>query len=234
MRHLLLLLPFTPRYILLTIAVTGSLVLAALVWRCPQAALHLALPLALFGFLALLGLRDLVQTKHAILRNYPIAAHIRFILEHIRPELRQYFFENEKAACPSRATNAPSSISAPSRRSTSVRSAPITTSTAIKSMIETGITPDFIVVDGTEGGTGAGYASAPSSWRTSLRGWQASTRKRSKRSASWWPPPASTILGNFARTTSCAGRRRDRHLCRTLSLPRSGRVARRHRRPPLS
>jgi hypothetical protein len=34
------------------------------------------------------------------LRNYPIAAHIRFILEHIRPELRQYFFENEKDGMP--------------------------------------------------------------------------------------------------------------------------------------
>jgi hypothetical protein len=98
MRHLLL--PLTPRYILLTIAVTCTLVLAALAWRYPQAALHLALPLGIFGFFALLGLRDLVQTKHAILRNYPIAAHNRFILEHIRPELRQYFFENEKDGMP--------------------------------------------------------------------------------------------------------------------------------------
>jgi hypothetical protein len=32
--------------------------------------------------------------------NYPIAAHIRFILEHIRPELRQYFFEAEKDGTP--------------------------------------------------------------------------------------------------------------------------------------
>src|SRR5262249_7251862 len=38
--------------------------------------------------------------RHAILRNYPIAADIRFILEHIRPELRQYFFEAEKDGTP--------------------------------------------------------------------------------------------------------------------------------------
>jgi glutamate synthase domain-containing protein 2 len=105
MRHLLL--PLTPRYILLTIAVTCTLVLAALAWRYPQAALHLALPLGIFGFFALLGLRDLVQTKHAILRNYPIAAHNRFILEHTALSSDSTFSRTRRMACPSRATNAP-------------------------------------------------------------------------------------------------------------------------------
>jgi hypothetical protein len=31
-----------------------------------------------------------------ILRNYSIAAHLRFIFEEISPERRQYFFESEK------------------------------------------------------------------------------------------------------------------------------------------
>ena len=35
-----------------------------------------------------------------MLRNYPIMAHIRFILEAIRPEIRQYFFESEKDGLP--------------------------------------------------------------------------------------------------------------------------------------
>ena len=35
-----------------------------------------------------------------MLRNYPIAAHLRFILEHIRPEMRQYFFESETDGLP--------------------------------------------------------------------------------------------------------------------------------------
>ena len=43
---------------------------------------------------------DLVQTRHAILRNYPISAHLRFILEEIRPEIRQYFFESETDGLP--------------------------------------------------------------------------------------------------------------------------------------
>src|SRR5829696_7636832 len=33
---------------------------------------------------------DLAQRQHAILRNYPIAGHLRFLLEAFGPELRQY------------------------------------------------------------------------------------------------------------------------------------------------
>jgi glutamate synthase domain-containing protein 2 len=98
MRYLLL--PFTPRYILFTIAILATFALAAIGLRHPNALPALALPLAVFGALVLLGICDLMQTRHAILRNYPIAAHIRFILEHIRPELRQYFFEAEKDGTP--------------------------------------------------------------------------------------------------------------------------------------
>jgi hypothetical protein len=43
---------------------------------------------------------DLVQSRHAVLRNYPLTAHIRFILEEIRPEIRQYFLESEKDGRP--------------------------------------------------------------------------------------------------------------------------------------
>jgi len=35
-----------------------------------------------------------------VLRNYPISAHLRFMLEKIRPEMRQYFFEDEKHGLP--------------------------------------------------------------------------------------------------------------------------------------
>ena len=54
----------------------------------------------LFGFLAVVGIHDLQQTHHAILRNYPIIGHLRFMLETIRPELRQYFLESETEAAP--------------------------------------------------------------------------------------------------------------------------------------
>ena len=43
----------------------------------------------IFLALFLLGVRDVLQTHHAILRNYPVTGHIRFMLEYIRPEIRQ-------------------------------------------------------------------------------------------------------------------------------------------------
>jgi glutamate synthase domain-containing protein 2 len=50
----------------------------------------LAAPLVLLGALA--GY-DVVQKKHAVLRNYPVVGHLRYLLEKIRPELQQYFIE---------------------------------------------------------------------------------------------------------------------------------------------
>jgi glutamate synthase domain-containing protein 2 len=52
--------------------------------------------LAIALALILLGLYDICQTRHAILRNYPVIGHMRYIFESIRPELRQYFFENDQ------------------------------------------------------------------------------------------------------------------------------------------
>ncbi len=53
-----------------------------------------------FGALSLLGVHDLLQTRHAILRNYPILGHLRFLFEFIRPEIRQYFIEGDVEAEP--------------------------------------------------------------------------------------------------------------------------------------
>ena len=50
--------------------------------------------------LVLVGLRDLVQERHAIVRNYPVIGHLRFLLEYIRPEIRQYFIEGDTEARP--------------------------------------------------------------------------------------------------------------------------------------
>jgi uncharacterized protein (DUF58 family) len=49
--------------------------------------------LALLVSLVLLGIYDLLQRRHAVLRNYPILGHLRYLLESIRPELQQYFVE---------------------------------------------------------------------------------------------------------------------------------------------
>jgi len=49
--------------------------------------------LVLLVLLLLLGIHDGLQKKHAILRNYPVLGHLRYLLESIRPELQQYFVE---------------------------------------------------------------------------------------------------------------------------------------------
>jgi glutamate synthase domain-containing protein 2 len=46
------------------------------------------------------GIRDMRQTRHAVLRNYPIIGHLRFLLEWIRQEIRQYFIESDREAVP--------------------------------------------------------------------------------------------------------------------------------------
>jgi glutamate synthase domain-containing protein 2 len=54
----------------------------------------------LFLFLVGLGFRDTRQTRHSVLRNYPVIGHLRFLLEFIRPEMRQYFIEGDNEAAP--------------------------------------------------------------------------------------------------------------------------------------
>ncbi|HYX34348.1 MAG TPA: FMN-binding glutamate synthase family protein [Oligoflexus sp.] len=45
-------------------------------------------------FLLLIAAHDLYQTRHTILRNFPVLGHIRYALESIRPEINQYFIES--------------------------------------------------------------------------------------------------------------------------------------------
>ena len=80
--------------------ITGGVVLLALfgllAWAWPEGRWVFVGLGGLCCIIVAIGLRDLAQTRHAILRNYPVTAHLRFLLEHIRPEMRQYFFEGEK------------------------------------------------------------------------------------------------------------------------------------------
>lgn len=52
------------------------------------------------GLLSFLGLYDVLQNKHSILKNYPIMGHFRFMFEDFRPEIRQYFIESDQDALP--------------------------------------------------------------------------------------------------------------------------------------
>ncbi|HOA95164.1 MAG TPA: FMN-binding glutamate synthase family protein, partial [Quisquiliibacterium sp.] len=50
--------------------------------------------------LVAVGVHDLLQTRRAVLRNYPVIGHVRFFFEYIRPELRQYLFESDGESVP--------------------------------------------------------------------------------------------------------------------------------------
>ena len=50
--------------------------------------------------LVLLGFKDVRQSKRSVLRNYPVMGHMRYLLEFIRPEIRQYFIESDSEAAP--------------------------------------------------------------------------------------------------------------------------------------
>ncbi len=52
------------------------------------------------GLLVLLGLHDLTQAQHAVRRNYPVIGNIRYLIETIRPEIRQYLLESEDDQMP--------------------------------------------------------------------------------------------------------------------------------------
>ncbi|MEO7152631.1 MAG: FMN-binding glutamate synthase family protein, partial [Burkholderiaceae bacterium] len=84
------------RYTAWLLCMVGFL-LSAFVWVGFDRAGWLAL---VFLALVLLGVRDTRQTRHAILRNYPVIGHLRFLFEFVRPEFRQYFFEDDNHAAP--------------------------------------------------------------------------------------------------------------------------------------
>jgi glutamate synthase domain-containing protein 2 len=80
-------------------------------WTACGAGLLLSLPSAaqggagllaalVFGALMATGWHDVRQTRHSVLRNYPVIGHLRFLLEFIRPEVRQYFIESDRDQIP--------------------------------------------------------------------------------------------------------------------------------------
>ena len=60
-----------------------------------------------FGALAGVAAYDLLQKKHAILRNFPVVGRFRYWFEELGEYFRQYFFANDREEMPfNRATRA--------------------------------------------------------------------------------------------------------------------------------
>ncbi len=87
---------YAKRYAALWLAIIGSVVFGLLI---PEGWIFAALffvAMVLTG----VGIWDIVQPRHSLRRNYPILANIRFGLEQIRPEIRQYFLESDLDGAP--------------------------------------------------------------------------------------------------------------------------------------
>ena len=83
---------FAPRYSVLLLSVLFFVWILFILSIHPQRSHLLAIPLVIFG--------GLIQKRHSLLRDYPILAHLRFLIEEIRPETRQYLFESETDGAP--------------------------------------------------------------------------------------------------------------------------------------
>jgi len=80
--------PFYKTVAVMTVFSAGSLA----VFDSPLISALLGLPTAAF---TIIGLHDLQQKQHTLLRNFPVLGHVRYLFESIRPEIRQYFVESE-------------------------------------------------------------------------------------------------------------------------------------------
>ena len=79
--------------------VLSVLALALIGWAAP------AHPEALYALivvapLVLVGLYDIFVSHHNVLSNYPVIGHLRYMMEFISPEIRQYFVESDKSGRP--------------------------------------------------------------------------------------------------------------------------------------
>jgi glutamate synthase domain-containing protein 2 len=84
------------RYVAIVASLAGTLGFGLLI---PYGTIFVVL-FALCAATSAIGIWDVLQVSHSLRRNYPILAHIRFGLEKIRPEIRQYFLESETDGTP--------------------------------------------------------------------------------------------------------------------------------------
>ncbi len=88
------------RYLALTLSAVTCLLCIPGFWIVSNHPRWVMLLLLICVALVVVGIHDLRQERHAILRNYPVIGHLRFFFEKIRPEMRQYFFEGDTDGMP--------------------------------------------------------------------------------------------------------------------------------------
>lgn len=80
-------------------------ILSAVIILIPVTIWCIIWPPAAWSFLFLgpvfiIGVFDLLQKKHSIVRNFPVFGHLRFLMEELRPKIYQYFIESDTNGTP--------------------------------------------------------------------------------------------------------------------------------------
>ncbi|MFV0303936.1 MAG: FMN-binding glutamate synthase family protein [Moheibacter sp.] len=83
-----------PLFFILSVSISIILLIVSLFWRPILWSFIIVIPLILLGVI------DVFQKKHAIRRNFPVIGRLRYFLESIRPEIMQYFVENDRDGRP--------------------------------------------------------------------------------------------------------------------------------------
>jgi glutamate synthase domain-containing protein 2 len=73
---------------------------AAALWHDPGWMIPAGLATILTAGYWRIGLQDMKQQSHAVRRNYPVLGNMRYVLETLRPELRQYIVEADTEGAP--------------------------------------------------------------------------------------------------------------------------------------
>jgi len=71
-------------------SILAVIAVVALLMMFPKPMLFVVL-----GFFVVVGIHDIFQKKHSILRNFPLIGHLRFLSGGVGSEIRQYFVESD-------------------------------------------------------------------------------------------------------------------------------------------
>ena len=82
------------QFILVSVLFTILIIVIAQFWQPALWSFVIVVPLILMGIF------DIVQTKHTIRRNFPLLGRFRYVLESVRPEIMQYFVETDTQGRP--------------------------------------------------------------------------------------------------------------------------------------
>jgi glutamate synthase domain-containing protein 2 len=81
------------RNTILTVLVIITILFGGLVYFIPQTGTFILLSIA--GLFTIIALYDSLQTKHSLLRSFPLVARLRWVFEEEREKIQQYFIEDD-------------------------------------------------------------------------------------------------------------------------------------------